>query len=147
MFVLLVSCPVHADQGSFDARAFSENYFEACSASQSPQAGVDDIERYLGFLADDVGHQHLPYDPVADREPEGKNKMREGMMFYLGVHMEYKSSLNDILPGFQVVVINYDTYAKGKHPQSGEIIEQSYNTVEVLELENGKVSVIRKYSE
>jgi hypothetical protein len=45
------------------------------------------------------------------------------------------------------VIIKYDTYAKGKHPQTAEVIEQSYDTVEVLELEAGKVSVIRKYSE
>jgi hypothetical protein len=47
----------------------------------------------------------------------------------------------------EVVIIKYDTYSKGKHPQTGEVIEQSYDTVEVLELEAGKVSVIRKYSE
>ena len=112
-----------------------------------PQASTEDIERYLGFLADNVGHQHLPYDPESDRYPEGKNKMREGMTYYMGAHMEYKSRLTATLPGFNVVVIKYDTYAKGKHPQTGEVIEQSYETVEVLELENGKVAVIRKYSE
>jgi hypothetical protein len=147
LFALLVQFPAYADQESFDARAFAQNYFDAWAATQSPQAGAEDIEHYLGFLADDVGHQHLPYDPDSSRDPEGKNKMREGMTYYLGAHMEYKSSLNEILPGFEVVIIKYDTYAKGKHPQTGEVIEQSYDTVEVLELEAGKVSVIRKYSE
>ena len=69
------------------------------------------------------------------------------MTYYLGAHMEYKSTLNEILPGFEVVIIKYDTCSKGKHPQTVEVIEQSYDTVEVLELEAGKVSVIRKYSE
>ena len=147
MLALLVSFPAYADQESFDTRMFAQNYFDAWAATQSPQASAKDIEHYLGFLADDVGHQHLPYDPDANRDPEGKNKMREGMTYYLGAHMEYKSSLNEILPGFEVVVIKYDTYSKGKHPQTGEVIEQSYDTVEVLELEADKVSVIRKYSE
>ena len=49
--------------------------------------------------------------------------------------------------GFDVVVIKYNTYVKATHPQTGEVIEQSHDTVEVLELENGRVSVIRKYSE
>ena len=147
MFALLVQFPAYADQESFDARTFAQDYYDAWAATQKPQASAEDIEHYLGFLADDVGHQHLPYDPDSSRDPEGKNKMREGMTYYLGAHMEYKSTLNEILPGFEVVVIKYDTYSKGKHPQTGEVIEQSHDTVEVLELEAGKVSVIRKYSE
>jgi hypothetical protein len=65
------------------------------------------------------GHQHLPYDSDDTRSPEGKNNMREGMSHYLGAHTEY----------------------------TGELISDSYRTLEVLEIENGKVSVIRKYSE
>ena len=66
---------------------------------------------------------------------------------YLGSHIDYQSSLTGQLTGFNVVVIKYKTYVKGKHPQTGELIEKSSETVEVLELENGKVSVVRKYSE
>jgi len=146
-FLLLIPYSLDANGEKFDAKRFAQNYYDAWGATQSPQASTDDIELYLGFLADNVGHQHLPYDPDSDRDPEGKNKMREGMTHYLGAHMEYKSRLMEIMPGFNMVVIKYDTYAKGKHPQTGEVVEQSYETVEVLELENGKVSVIRKYSE
>ena len=73
--------------------------------------------------------------------------MREGMTYYLGAHTEYRSNLDEVLVGFDVVVIKYNTYVKATHPQTGEVIEQSHDTVEVLELENGRVSVIRKYSE
>jgi hypothetical protein len=45
--------------------------------------------------------------------------MREGMSHYLGAHTEY----------------------------TGELVTDSYRTLEVLEIEDGKVSVIRKYSE
>jgi len=147
ILVFLAPLSVDANQENLDSKRFAESYFDAWSATQSPQANTKDIERYLGFLADNVGHQHLPYDPDSDRDPEGKSKMREGMTYYMGAHMEYKSKLTTIISGFNVVVIKYDTYAKGKHPQTGEVIEQSYDTVEVLELENGKVTVIRKYSE
>jgi hypothetical protein len=136
-----------SEQESLDLNKFAENYFAAWSATQSPKASAEDIETYLVFLADDVGHQHYPYDPEADRYPEAKADMREGMTYYLGGHDEYNSELTEIVPGFNVVVIKYDTSSKGTHPQTGEIIEQSYETVEVLELENGKVSVIRKYSD
>ena len=33
------------------------------------------------------------------------------------------------------------------HDNTGKVVEFSYDTVEVLEIENGKVSVVRKYSE
>ena len=37
--------------------------------------------------------------------------------------------------------------AKSIHPQTKEVMTLNFVTVEVLEIENGKVSVIRKYSE
>lgn len=147
IFVLLFSASASSGQENVDSQKFAENYFEAWAATQSPDASKDDIERYLSFLKDDVGHQHLPYDPDASRDPEGKENMREGMQYYLGAHTEYKANLKEAVPGYGVVVIKYDTYSKGKHPQTGQIIEQTFDTVEVLELEDRKVSVIRKYSD
>ena len=126
---------------------FASEYFLAWSASQSPAATKKDIEIYLEFLTDDIGHQHLPYDALADRVPDGKTSMREGMRYYLGAHTEYKAKLMSIVSGYNVIVIKYSTFSKGKHPQTGEVMEQSYDMVEVLEIEKGKVSVIRKYSE
>lgn len=49
--------------------------------------------------------------------------------------------------GYNVIVFKYSTKSEGIHPQSKELIKQEYNTVEILELENDKVAVIRKYSE
>ena len=147
VLALLAPLLVDANQEDFDTTEFAKYYFDAWSATQQPEAGKDDIEQYLSLLTENVGHQHLPYDPDADRDSDGKSKMREGMNYYLGAHIEYTSRLTDVMPGFNVIVIKYNTYAKGKHPQTGEIMELSFDTVEVLELENGKVSVIRKYSE
>ena len=48
---------------------------------------------------------------------------------------------------FDVLVVEYDTSIWAIHPQTEEVITDSYRTLEVLEIENGKVSVIRKYSE
>jgi len=147
IFAFVASVPVFAEQEKFDAMAFAQNYFDVWSTTQAPKASADDIEAYLALLTDDVGHQHLPYDPESARDPEGKNKMREGMTYYLGAHTEYRSGLDEVLVGFDVVVIKYNTYVKATHPQTGEVIERSHDMVEVLELEDGKVSVIRKYSE
>ena len=73
--------------------------------------------------------------------------MREGMNYYLGVHTEYEGKLVSDMTGDNVIVIKYETSVKGIHPQTEQTIVDNYLTLEVLEIENGKVSVIRKYSE
>jgi ketosteroid isomerase-like protein len=143
--LLLISSTINA--GEFDADQFAKDYFNAWAATQSPAATSGDIEHYLSFLTEDVGHQHLPYDPDDTRSPDGKENMREGMSYYLGAHTEYSGELISHTVGHDVVVIKYKTSSKGTHPQTKEVIAQSYLTMEVLEIENGKVSVIRKYSD
>jgi hypothetical protein len=135
------------DLDSESAEKLANQYYAAWIATQAPTANKKDIKNYLELLVDDIGHQHLPYDPIADRSPEGKSDMLTGMTYYLGGHTEYSSKLLSITTGYNVVIIKYLTDSKGKHPQTGELMVQSYNTIEVLEMENGKVSVIRKYSE
>ena len=136
-----------ANAEAFDPENFANVYFDAWAATQSPTATPADIEVYLSLLADDVGHQHLPYDTDDTRSPEGKNSMREGMSHYLGAHTEYTGELISYLPGYDVLVIEYDTSIRAIHPQTEEVITDNYRTLEVLEIEDGKVSVIRKYSE
>lgn len=131
----------------FDHQQFAKDYFTAWTATQSPTANPADIEKYLALLTDDVGHQHYPYDPDDSRSPEGKANMREGMTHYLAAHTEYKGVLKTVIEDFNVVVIQYDTSFKAIHPQSKEVITDHYSTLEVLELENGLVSMIRKYSQ
>ena len=86
LFTLFASLPALAEQDKFDAKAFAQNYFDVWSTTQAPEASADDIEAYLALLTDDVGHQHLPYDPESARDSEGKSKMRESMTYYLGAH-------------------------------------------------------------
>lgn len=136
-----------ANSDEFDGEKFARDYFDAWKATQSPQAKESDIQDYLSLLKNDVGHQHLPYDPDATREPEGKHRMLQGMLYYLGTHTQYTATLKSVVSGYKVVVINYHTQSSGTHPQSGEVMQLSYDTVEVLEIEDGKVAVIRKYSE
>ncbi len=129
----------------FDGKKFAQDYFNAWSATQKPEATKKDIEHYLSFYKDDLGHQHLPYSPDDKRYPDGKDGMREGMTHYLGAHIEYRSKLINSTFGHQVIVIEYETYAKGQRP-GGETVVQEYHTLEVLEIEDNKISVIRKYS-
>lgn len=138
---------VQASQaGSFDGQAFAKQYFKAWQATQTPTATSQDVENYLALLSDDVGHQHLPYAADDSRNDDGKATMRKGMIYYLAAHTEYRATLVSHTLGDDVVVIVYDTRSKGIHPQTKQALVLNYRTLEVLEIENGKVSVIRKYS-
>lgn len=130
-----------------DPTSLGHAYFDAWVASQAPQATEQDLENYLALLADDVGHQHLPYAADDTRYESGKSDMRKGMMYYLGAHSHYAAELISVTEGFNVVVIKYATESAGTHPQTGQVIELNYDTIKVLEIEDGKVSVIRKYAD
>ena len=148
IFLSVVLTTIHSVQADeFDPDKFANDYFAAWTATQSPGASAENIEAYLSLLSDDVGHQHLPYDPDDSRNPDGKNNMREGMNYYLGAHTDYSAKLITYVHGFDVIAMQYDTFSSGIHPQTQQVIELNYRTLEVLEIENGKVSVIRKYSE
>jgi hypothetical protein len=132
---------------SSDLENLAQGYYHAWVETQKPDAKEESISDYLAFLTNDIGHQHLPYDPESTREPQNKKNMLEGMSYYLGTHTKYISNLKSVVTGYNLIVIKYSTKSEGVHPQTKEVIKQEYDTVEVLEIENGKVAVIRKYSE
>lgn len=131
---------------NFDYDAFVKAYYEAEVKTQQPDATAEDLDHYLSFLTDDVGNQHFPNAPDDSREPDGKALMRKGMSRYLGVHSEYKAELIDYQHGYNAVAIKHKFSAKGKR-SDGSDFSYSKVALDVLELENGKVSVIRRYSE
>lgn len=137
------SCSALADE--FDYDAFVQAYYQAQVKTQQPGATKDDLEHYLSFLTDDIGNQHFPNAPDDSREPDGKAMMRKGMSRYLGVHTEYKAEIIDYQYGYNAVSIKHKFSAKGKRADGSEF---SYSKValDVLELEDGKVSVMRRYS-
>ena len=147
MLSLLVCQLAHSEPAAINHEVLAKGYFQAWTKTQNPNSTVKDVVVYLEYLTDDVGHQHLPYDQQDVRKPDNKRNMLEGMKYYLGAHVEYRAKLTDVAYGYNVIVIKYDTYSKGVHPQTKELVEQSYATLEVLELEDGKISMIRKYSE
>lgn len=99
-------------------------------------------------MADDIGNQHIPYQPDDSRTPDGKEQMRKGMSFYLGAHTFYKSTLlNTFVFNDTGFAIRYKNDAKGIHPQNKQPIEYTSTMLDVIEIENGKVAMIRKYHE
>ena len=144
MGLVLFSPVMLADDFNYDV--FVKAYYDAHLKTQQPDATAEDLEHYLSFLTDDVGNQHFPNAPDDSREPDGKALMRKGMSRYLGVHSEYKAELIDYQYGYNAVALKHKFSARGKRSDGSEF---SYSKValDVLELENGKVSVIRRYSE
>lgn len=83
---MCLSTTVHAgsnDEEEARNQGFAKAYFEAWTRSQRPGATEADLENYLSFLSEDVGHQHLPYDVDDERVDDGKENMRKGMRYYL----------------------------------------------------------------
>ena len=73
IWLLLVSGAISAtDVEPFDSEKFAKDYFDAWVATQNAGATKEDLEHYLSFLSEDVGHQHLPYDPDDKRSSDGK---------------------------------------------------------------------------
>ena len=146
LFVLVAGFSSASYAKALDLEAFGKAYFEAMVLTQKPGATEQDIENYLSLLTDDVGHQHLPNSPDDARAADNKKHMRKGMNYYRGANTEFNAELLDITTGKDVVVLKYKTSLKGFHPQLKKEISFAAEQVEVLEIENGKVSVIRKYS-
>lgn len=144
VFLALFTASVAADE--FDYHAFVKSYYLALVNTQQPTANQADLEHYLSFLTEDVGNQHFPNAPDDSREPNGKAMMRKGMSRYLGVHTEYVAKLIDYQIGYNVVSIKHSFSAKGKRSDGSEF-SYAKVTLDVLELEDGKVSIIRRYSE
>ena len=141
---LFSSTYVFANKEAFDYDDFVKLYHQALMDTQTPQASKESLEHYLSFLTDDVGNQHFPNAPDDSREPNGKELMRKGMSRYLGVHTNYEGKIIEYIVGYNSIALKHKFSAKGLRSDGSEF---SYSKVvlDVLELENGKVSVIRRY--
>ena len=144
----LFSSSLFADATKIDLNAFARLYFDKMVATQSPTASEKELEDYLALLTDDVGYTHLPWVTDDSRLPSGKADKRKGMTFYLGTHTEYKAELLNVFTFNQSAVsIRYKHDVKGVHPETGQLIDYSQTIMDILEIEGGKVAVIRKYHE
>tara|TARA_B110000211_G_scaffold230942_1_gene291535 strand:- start:505 stop:966 length:462 start_codon:yes stop_codon:yes gene_type:complete len=148
LLLLFVTSFVARGENTFDLKAFAQHYYKTMTATQAPNAGTKELEAYLALLTDDVGSQHIPYQVDDSRTADGKELMRKGMSFYLGAHTHYESELlNTFIFNDSGFAIRYKNHAKGIHPQSKQPIEYTSVMMEVIEIENAKVAMIRKYHE
>jgi|TARA_B100001063_G_C16666100_1_gene503682 hypothetical protein len=144
ILIILISSDAFANEEQFDYEQFVNQYHQAMTNTQRPGASKEDLESYLSLLTEDVGNQHFPNASDDSREANGKKLMREGMSRYLGVHTEYEAKILEYIVGYNSIALKHTFSAKGLRSDGSEF---SYSKVvlDVLELENGKVSVIRRY--
>jgi len=148
LLILLLTFALSASASEIDLEKFAQTYFKTMVATQAPNATKVDLENYLYLLTDDIGHSHLPWVTDDSRLSDGKEAMRKGMLFYLGAHTEHSAELLDVfIFNNSAVAIRYKNSAKGIHPESKQPLAYTQTMMEVLEMENGKVAVIRKYHE
>jgi len=147
LIVLSIMCIslTNAQNSKTDLNKFAQNYFNAWNKTQMPNATKQDLENYLIFLNKDVAYQHIPYNITDERNPDGKEVLRKGMTKWLGSSKGYSATLQKIIVGYKVIIIKYIAKIKSHNPKTGKTKEIIRDNVEVLELDNNKVSIIRKY--
>jgi len=148
LLIISLSFALSSSASEIDLENFAQTYFKTMVATQAPEATKEDLENYFSLLTDDIGHSHLPWVTDDSRLPDGKEAMRKGMLFYLGAHTEYSAELLDVFVfNNSAIAIRYKNSAKGIHPESKKPLAYTQTMMEVLEMENGKVAIIRKYHE
>ena len=134
-----------AQEPTFNSVDFANAYFKAWNKTQMPKASEKDLENFLALLTEDVALQHLPYQKADDRKPNGKETLRKGMNRWRGANTSYKAKLIDVNYGHNVVIIEYQAVMTFNDEKTGKERSITRNNLEVLELDEGKVAIIRKY--
>lgn len=134
-----------SQEESFNAETFATEYFKAWNNTQKPSATNKDLAHFLTFLTDDVAYQHLPYRESKGRKADGKEKLRKGMEKWLGTTSHYKATLTNTLYDHNLMVLQYVAHIGVVNLDDGSTKQITRYRTDVMELDNGKVSVIRKY--
>lgn len=137
--------PSIAQNANFNPEVFANTYFLAWNKTQMPEASEEDLENFLALLTEDVALQHLPYDTTDEREPNGKEVIRTGMSRWRGANTSYTAKLIEINHGHNVIILKYQAIMTIQDEKTRKERTITRNNIEVLELDKGKVSVIRKY--
>jgi ketosteroid isomerase-like protein len=149
IFIILIALFTNASQvgaqDNFNHEDFAKTYFDAWNKTQMPNASEVDLDDYLVLLTDDVAYQHLPYRSADERKQNGKEILRKGMNQWLGANTSYRAKLIEVNHGHNVVIIKYQAIMTVKNEETRKERTIERNNIEVLEIDKGKVSVIRKY--
>jgi len=143
--LLFFSGMVNADSTNIDYLDLANTYAQSWFKTQSSTATKEELEHYLSLLTDDVAYQHLPYDKTDERENGGKEVLRKGMTQWLASSVNYKATINSINFSNNLITINYDSITTiiDSKTKAKRVIHR--HVIDSLEIDNMKISVIRKY--
>lgn len=144
-FLLLNSAVASAGSTNVDYLDLANSYADAWFKTQMPNATDKDLQHFLSFLTDDVAYQHLPYDKTDEREEGGKEALQKGMTQWLASNVDYQATINSVNFSHNLITINYDSTTTIIDPKTKQSKTIRRHVIDSLELDNGKVSVIRKY--
>ncbi len=144
LLIALLWCITEIRAEESNLEHLAQKYFQAKLATQQPNASEADLEAYLDLLSEHVGYEHKPYRPLGEVEG-GKQRMRKGMTYYLGKNERYDAELVSIAIGHNAFAIQYKGTHVFRRGGDGPILTEHFNTMDVLEVEGGKVSIIREY--
>jgi len=129
-------------------KKLAQEYFHAKVATQQPDATPEELETYLALLSDDIGYEHKPYRLLEEglaETKDGKKRMREGMTYYLGGNEKYAVELDSVAIGFNAIAIQYSGVHEYRRGFEGPILTEQFTAMEVLEVVDGKIAIIREY--
>ncbi|MEM9303807.1 MAG: nuclear transport factor 2 family protein [Pseudomonadota bacterium] len=146
--------------GKADLEQFAERYFDAWHATQQPGATPAVLDAYLALLDEDVGYEHKPYRLLEDAgdgsahgaapqrgspSASGKALMREGMTFYLGKNSAYDAKLVSVATADNAVALQYEGVHVFRRGGEGPEITERFTAMDVLEVSEGRVIIIRHF--
>ena len=141
--IFVMASLAHAESSAVESHI--DGYFSAWQKSQQPYASRADLEHYLTFLTEDAAWQHLPYATSDERISGGKEKIRQGMIRWLGSHESYHAELIKAHESAHFIILEFISEATIKNANTGKIETIKRHYLDVLELENSKVAVMRRY--
>ena len=135
VFVCISSIGVAADNINIATSAVA-----ARAKTMQATATAADLDAFLAFMADDVVYE----DPVVHMRIEGKAKIREGMLGFLGVMRSGKIVIAKQIAAASVVVL--DQMVSFEERDAGKSVQRSRHQVTILELDNtGKIRRLADY--
>ncbi|HEV7554668.1 MAG TPA: nuclear transport factor 2 family protein [Kofleriaceae bacterium] len=130
-----MSSVVGADNTDIATRAIA-----ARAKTMQATTTAADVDAFVAFMADDVVYE----DPVVHMRIEGKAKIRDGMLGFLGATRSGKIAITKQIAAASVVVL--DQTVSFEERDGGTSIPRSRHQVTILELDSsGKIHRLADY--
>lgn len=122
------------------ARQTIDDFMAAHTAVYQPDMGEAEMDRYLGFMADDITDFHAAYGVTL----EGKTPYRNGLPSKARDNLSFTVDIHDVVLGENIAVIDFTEQVS--ESVDGETQSTQVRTILVLEFnEDGLISHMRRY--